>query len=825
MKFSSVRSFAVLSGIVFSMLLLCSVPAFAVDGKKWDGKKYQFALLDPSKTNSEANPFIIDTAGKLAFFGELAKCERDMVAYGKTSGLKGLAWAFKDNYIKLTTDLDMNGSQFEFTAIPDNGAFFDGGGHVLTNLRISDKTTPPYINPDTGDAEIYLGLFQDIESVKNLGIGKGSSVTYSGVSKLTLMVYAGSLAAKAYKIDNCYSEAAVTIRGNGEALVAGLAAEGAYVTNSSNRGPIVFEGNVIFSRAKNSGKKAGPSWLKVGGVCARVDKTMTGCCNTGSITVTASGDDLQIGGVSADTNNSICADLSNAGAIRVTATGDIKTAAIGGVLGHNYPYPSNPKFKTDGYADSGYICNKGSIDVSVMTGKSIAVGGVGGGMPNRDYSFANSSAEFTGVYGFINTYNSGAVTATATGAATLNVGGIAGSGAMIINSYNTGKISGTSATGSSLNIGGLGGSDVYVQNSYTIGPVAGKGTGVNKVGGVMGLAGVVWGESDRVWYSLINAFWLKQTATGGVNGDIKYGKGSYFYKKQSDIKKEGLGVALEVMDALTNKNADPNAMVEDYRGGFVYSFDSPSSAVMKRTDDDPGKRTNLNGTLLANLNQMAEEKIDRLYRKWIIDGTNGGYPVLSSTPTVFSRNAEKPDATAAAQIAGEYAAIHKNWNDKMILYADGTFKRLTGTDGGTWSYDGKQLVIKWKKWTPEILAQKGPGSFSCNAYQFTLVRSVPAVTAATVTPAVAAAPAALTDAEKLIKKISGVYYAQHGDWSGNLTLNADGTFIRVGNGEGGTWTCDAKTLVLNWYKLSPETLLKYPAGFYCATYKFTMRPF
>jgi len=41
--------------------------------------------------------------------------------------------------------------------------------------------------------------------------------------------------------------------------------------------------------------------------------------------------------------------------------------------------------------------------------------------------------------------------------------------------------------------------------------------------------------------------------------------------------------------------------------------------------------------------------------------------------------------------------------------ADGTFRRATGGDSGTWSYDGKRLILKWKKWSPETLVQTVPG--------------------------------------------------------------------------------------------------------------------
>ncbi|HPW51334.1 MAG TPA: hypothetical protein PKV85_03155, partial [Spirochaetota bacterium] len=59
--------------VIVSLLIFFSTNILSADGKKWDGRKYPFKLLNPAKPNSETNPFIIDTAGKLAYFGELAK--------------------------------------------------------------------------------------------------------------------------------------------------------------------------------------------------------------------------------------------------------------------------------------------------------------------------------------------------------------------------------------------------------------------------------------------------------------------------------------------------------------------------------------------------------------------------------------------------------------------------------------------------------------------------------------------------------------------------------------------------------------------------------
>ncbi len=117
MKHSIFRYLAVSLSVLSALLLISLSPASAGDGKKWDGKKYPFKLLDPTQINSESNPFIIDTAGKLAYFAWLAKGNQDLDAVGKQTGLNGLTWSFKGNFVKLTADLDMNGARFEFPTI------------------------------------------------------------------------------------------------------------------------------------------------------------------------------------------------------------------------------------------------------------------------------------------------------------------------------------------------------------------------------------------------------------------------------------------------------------------------------------------------------------------------------------------------------------------------------------------------------------------------------------------------------------------------------------------------------------------------------------
>ena len=811
MKHSILRPCAVFLGVLFALLLISVSPVIAADGKKWDGKKYPFKLLDPTKTNSESNPFIIDTAGKLAYFAWLAKGNEDLDAFGKENGLKGLTWSFKGNFVKLTADLDMNGSKFEFPTITGTWVSFDGGGHVIDNLRITDKTTESTFDDAGGTVEMALALFQSASVIKNLGIGKRSIIAYNSIRKDYLYrVYAAAIAIEVDVMDNCFSEATITVKGEGDADVGGLAAGGNWISNSQNRGTIVFEGNILNARAKNRQRITRPGSLVVGGVCAKPHKKISGCSNTGTITVKASGENLSIGGIGGvqadELSISESADLYNAGKVVLAATGDIKNAYIGGVLGYGMTFPKfvgKPK-----NAETGYIYNKGTIDVTVRTGNAIHVGGIiGGNILGRSFG---ESFRWEGISGCINTYNTGSVSVSSTGKVdSLDVGGIAGYGSMVVNSYNTGRISGVSGAGTTLNLGGLGGNEVYVQNSYNIGAVSGKGSGTNVVGGIMGNASLAWGETDNARYAALNGFWLKQPQAGGINSDVKYAKGSYFYKKSGDIKKKetNFGKVIKIFDS---EKEDPNKMVEGTYGA-VYSFDSPTAIVMTRSDDGPGKRVNLKGTLLDNLNGMVEDKIDRMYRKWVIDGTNGGYPVLSSQPASFGNTDEKPDASLTMQIAGEYLGEHKQWTDNVRLNGDGTFKRANGGDGGTWTYNGKRLILKWSKWAPEILEQKSAGVFSSNIYGFKLTRAN-----------------ASTSAEKpdtgTAKKIAGVYHARHRYWTDNIIINADGTFkCATRSGESGAWSFDGKKLILRWSKWAPEILEQKSEGVFSSNiYLFTL---
>jgi hypothetical protein len=88
-----------------------------------------------------------------------------------------------------------------------------------------------------------------------------------------------------------------------------------------------------------------------------------------------------------------------------------------------------------------------------------------------------------------------------------------------------------------------------------------------------------------------------------------------------------------------------------------------------------------------------------------------------------------PVVKSAPLAAGEYQGVHRHWTDKVIINADGTHKRASNGDPGTWTFDGTTLVLKWKNWAAETLVQTAPGQFSCKEYKFTLTGPGAAVVA------------------------------------------------------------------------------------------------
>ena len=129
---------------------------------KWDGTSEAFSLLDSSDENSEENPYIINTAKKLAYLAE-------MVNAGES---------YEGKYFKLTTYINLNGIVNEEYEIYGNNwnsigyknatdeyafsGYFDGGNKRITNLFFKN-------NADYASSFGLFG-FTDGATIKNLNV-------------------------------------------------------------------------------------------------------------------------------------------------------------------------------------------------------------------------------------------------------------------------------------------------------------------------------------------------------------------------------------------------------------------------------------------------------------------------------------------------------------------------------------------------------------------------------------------------------------------------------------------------------------------------------
>ncbi|MDD4753421.1 MAG: cadherin-like beta sandwich domain-containing protein [Desulfitobacteriaceae bacterium] len=162
--------------MLLSLFTLLPVRAFAADGTTWDGNAYPITQGEGTKDD----PYIIDTAGKLAYLAQ-------------NPGLGFL----KEYYYRLEADLGLNGSEHDWVPIGNMSSIatnfqghFDGNGHIISNMSTPDEQN--------------AGLFGVISgaTIKNLSVsGDAKAVnTWSG------RVCSGGIVGIAVnsKIINCY---------------------------------------------------------------------------------------------------------------------------------------------------------------------------------------------------------------------------------------------------------------------------------------------------------------------------------------------------------------------------------------------------------------------------------------------------------------------------------------------------------------------------------------------------------------------------------------------------------------------------------------------
>ena len=327
-------------------LNLNSAASNSYDPTVWDGTSTEAPTLqNPAQANSEDNPYIIDSAAKLAWIS---------ANYNQSN-------CYGQHYLQ-TVDIDLASHPWtpinnvaNYDIYPENrrAYYYDGGGHTVSNLYINTSE-------QTLESNNYLGLFGFVYGssrnhcyIKNLGIVNGSIAGES-------LGCVGAVVGEAYYTDitNCYNE-------NTDITMTG---------SSSNVGGVVGyyrEGTI--SGSYNTGTVSGSS--SVGGVAGYNDHgTISNSYNTGTVSGSSS-----VGGVAGYNSGTISGSYNDGD---ITGTSDY----VGGVAGRNYSGTISGSYNTgivSGSSEVGGVVgqNQGTIIGSYNTGTvsgSSEVGGVVG---------------------------------------------------------------------------------------------------------------------------------------------------------------------------------------------------------------------------------------------------------------------------------------------------------------------------------------------------------------------------------------------------------------------------------------------------------------
>jgi hypothetical protein len=334
------------------------------------------------------------------------------VAISDRAGLESMINDLDGKY-HLTADIDLSGKEWkpisvgsrlvigwQDTYLPFTGTF-DGQGHVIRNLKITDKSIR------------YVGLFGGVEGATIKNTGMEDTIIDAGDSMVGAICGSGTAL-----IDNCYNTGSVS----SEFESGGISGEG----SSSN-----------ISNCYNTGKISGVGWT--GGICGDAF-VVTNSFNTGNIIGGISG------GISGEGSVSYC---YNTGTVIGYSPYDSMITA-GGICAES--------------GDISFCYNVGNV-YGPFAGGIVGnhYGGKISNCYNRGNIYSNSSASYDsragGIFGLINfpvtvinTYNTGSVSAAAAySIKDSTAGGIGGSTsfAEFINCYwnidSTQKISGSSA--------------------------------------------------------------------------------------------------------------------------------------------------------------------------------------------------------------------------------------------------------------------------------------------------------------------------------------------------------------------------------------------
>ncbi|MDR2058259.1 MAG: T9SS type A sorting domain-containing protein [Dysgonamonadaceae bacterium] len=319
-------------------LAMCIFGMLSANGQTdvWDGSHTAWTR----GTGTAGDPYLIESAEQLAHLAYIVN-NGIGAGSGRTVGA--------NTYWKLTTDVDLNGSEsFQWTPIGyynsdsdyyNFGGHFDGDNHTIGNLFINTSTLQ------------RIGLFgyTDGGSIKNVGIvGNSSVIRISANSK----PYAGGIAGyvKNTSIDNCYNTGVVSSYNSlssSDAYSGGIAGYStSNILNCYNTGPVSvplssgsssFSGGIVghstssILNCYNIGAVSASSsyYYHSGGIAGRSTASIINCYNTGAVSAPS----YYSGGIAGSCSAASIINCYNIG----TISGSLK----GGIVGYGTAVVTN----------------------------------------------------------------------------------------------------------------------------------------------------------------------------------------------------------------------------------------------------------------------------------------------------------------------------------------------------------------------------------------------------------------------------------------------------------------------------------------------------
>lgn len=588
-------------------------------------------------SGTEDSPFLIKTPEELTFFAEQVNNSN----------------VYENQFVALGADINMNGVAFNVIGKTEATAFagtFDGKGHAISNLSISDITDNVGLFGITAATSVIQNLKLNEIKISAVDITNSS---FPGAANV------GAVAGCSQGvIDKCV---VTTTKGiEGKDCVGGIAGSGNIVTNCVSQCEGQYNG--VFSTTGSAG-----------GIVAFLTGKAEGNRNSSDVGLYSGTATSGVGGIVgyAAQSAEICENL-NEGSIGDWSSNNSPSGGIVGYSAGAYIHNNVNKSNVKGTVATGGIAgyaNGGKIELCENAGGLTSITNNGGGI----VGITDGAVQITDVvnYGYIQIYNS---TRRTLGP---NAGGVIGkvnSGSpAITNAVNSGEIFGTDCLGGIIGLGG--GTLNGVVNTGSISSYGASGGEGEAVGGLVGKANVA--TTIRNAYStgvLSTASAKVSNLVANIDAGVDVtAEDSYFTTDFGSPADTMIGTAITIAQ-LAAKGSTGNSAPGDGKirasGNDVFDFgDRYTLPMVKSLKDVDAVRAEAAAVIIVDGdysnstgNLLRISGLENIEWRAEVDGNKAGYITFNPQKNAAYVNLPSTDEVEIIATSGEYEKI---WDVKL----------------------------------------------------------------------------------------------------------------------------------------------------------------